>query len=210
MDDNAFAALMASILHFEGKLPGNGKPESDQKSDQLKSLADILFGMDFSTGVAKIKPSVAIEILKGEVPGFSGHFCYDVAESFTYDDLLTAVLYGAANGTAVNVNVLVATQLHEVGISIDFLAANLERGADRVNSKGLQASVLNLATWHNSGTQIPEEFDAYYRQYGRYPTDYGNQVLRSMPTSFRILEISGMYLPFNQDEIRYVIKDNLP
>lgn len=47
-------------------------------------------------------------------------------------------------------------ELQQPKISLEYLAANLQRGADRITGLGYQASVFNLASWHNEGVQTSE------------------------------------------------------
>jgi hypothetical protein len=78
MDDESFAALMTAILHWEGMLKGNGKPTSERIKDCLGEVAAQLFNYNASTGIANIRPSLALEILRGYVPGVDGVFDYTI------------------------------------------------------------------------------------------------------------------------------------
>ncbi len=199
MDENAFAALMTAILHWEGRLPGNAKPfwglrgvgdiSGGQIRDILGDLAGRFFGADVTTGIANIRPSVAFEILKGEIPGFQGRYCYNIEGGTTYDDIRNDPFRGLT----------LFNELQKEKVSLEYLAANLERGADRINTLGFQASVFNLAAWHHRGVQTRLEFQ-------RSPSaqSYGNVILSTMPTALRILSVQGRYLPYNLEEAEFV------
>lgn len=91
--------------------------------------------------------------------------------------------------------------------SIEFLAANLQRGADRVTARKFAASVFNLAAWHNAGVQTPIEFRS-----GR-GLSYANTMLGTMPEAFEVLfgpGFMGKYLPYNHDEEEFVDRKNRP
>ena len=204
MDDNAFAALLTAILHWEGKLPGNGNSASHQREDWLKDFADIQFGADFSAGIAKIKPSVALEILKGEIPNRPGQYCYSVTGGWTYTDLMSTIQMQGMFYTPFQI---LAVNLQDQKASIDYLAANLERGADRINGFGFQASAFNLGAWHNTGLQTPNEI--LTSQNGPKARSYGNTVLAAMPRAFNVLSIQGLYLPYNADGQQFIDVGNL-
>jgi hypothetical protein len=201
MDENAFAALMTAILHWEGRLPGNAKPfwgpggvgdiSGGQIRDILGDLAG-LFGADVTTGIANIRPSVAFEILKGEIPGFQGRYCYNIEGGTTYDDIRNNPFRGLT----------LFNELQKEKVSLEYLAANLERGADRINTLGFQASVFNLAAWHNTGVQTRDEFRD--PQIGPKAQSYANVILSTMPTALRVLGVQGRYLPYNSFEAEFV------
>ena len=208
MDDDAFAALMTAILHIEGKLPGNGKTPADQQRDRDNDFY-ATFGFNGSSGVAKISQSVAIQILRGEIPGMPGKYCYSIAGGYP-----EAGAFAQIGGAACDSRgcwdarfIPVASELAHPELSLEYLAANLERGADRVNTLGYQASVFNLAAWHNAGVQTPQEFSQPPN--GPKGASYGNVTLSLMPTAMRILGRPGKYLPYNSFERGFVTPPGL-
>lgn len=203
MDENAFAALMTAILHVEGKLPGNGNTPAVQEENKKKDEAAFWYGANVSTGIAKIKPSVAVQILRGEIPKMTEQWCYTIEGR---DPIAEAVIrFGpsACDGPWEKCwdprFWRAAAELSNPKISLEYLAANLERGADRINLLGAQASVFNLAAWHNRGAQTPEEF-----RRSLDAQSYGNVILSLMPTAFRVLNVQGRYLPYNAVEQEFV------
>jgi hypothetical protein len=100
-------------------------------------------------------------------------------------------------------------QLQVPKISIEYLAANLQRGADRITGMGFNASVFNLATYHSRGVQTLDEFQRCNvpdASCGSDAIGYGRAVLDSMREAFELLfsfepfGAYGRYLPYNQDE----------
>jgi len=76
LTDEAFAALMAAHLNRESRL-GAGNTIQSYGYDQLADFFGKNFGYEASTGIANIRPSVALEIEQGIIPGVSGTFNYD-------------------------------------------------------------------------------------------------------------------------------------
>jgi hypothetical protein len=200
MDDNAFAALMTSILHWEGRLPGSGKPDWGPRwwnplseGKYHDRLGDILglAGFESSVGIAKIRQSTAFMILKGNSPGIAGRFCYQIygAPYLSINNLMDLGTHG------LNMNQYLAQQLLDNKIALEFLATNLELGADRINALGYQASVFNLSTWYNGRAQTRQELFDNPAVLG-----YGNSMVATMPTALQLLfgsTTAGHYLPYN-------------
>jgi RHS repeat-associated protein len=209
MDDDSFASLMTVILHWEGRLPGNAKPPADQRRDQLGDLAAIIADYDASTGIANIRSSVALQILEGKIPGIEGTFCYEIEGGSSYVSLIMASSLGSSYGymhnaySTSNYGKILFYELQKPQISLEYLAANLQRGADRITALGFKASVFNLATWHNEGIQTPAELSD--RSRGPKARSYANVMLGSMPDGFAALGLPlGRYLPYNPDEVEFV------
>jgi hypothetical protein len=210
MDDASFAAFMTAILHWEGRLPGNAKPPEERDRDRLGDIAAITIGYDASTGIANIRPSVALEILEGRIRGLDMCFYYEV-KGVTLKDVKTlqAGLGGYRTGSQPYDPLKVLFYLlQDPRTSIEFLAANTQRGADRITTLGYKASVFNLAAWANAGVQTPNEFLA--PGVGPKGQSYGNVILGSMAEAFEVLFGSGFigrYLPYNMDEARFIDPD---
>lgn len=103
---------------------------------------------------------------------------------------------------------LLGVNLQDNLASIEYLAANLERGADRINNLGFQASVFNLAAWHNTGLQTPSEIRS--GSDGPKAKSYGNTILATMPRAFQVLGLQGLYLPYNDlEKEEFIDKGNL-
>lgn len=98
--------------------------------------------------------------------------------------------------------------LQDKKIALEYMAINLERGADRINGLNRQASIFNLSTWYNGGAQtLPELRNASDSIRG-----YGNTMLRTMPDALDLLfgsRTAGRYLPYNQDEQEFIASNLL-
>lgn len=206
MDDASFAAFMTAILHWEGKLPGNAKPKADRINDCLGDLAAQLIGYDASTGIANIRPSVALEILRGQIPGVNGVFDYQIEGGSTPNMvMLQSTLASVGQGSWFKPEQVLYYELQNPQINLEYLAANTQRGADRITALGYQASVFNLAAWANAGVQTPLEFAE--PGVGPKGQSYGNVILDTMPKAFEVLfgpGFVGRYLAYNPDEARFV------
>jgi len=218
MDDNSFAALMAAILHWEGKLNGNGKPQgtigdafdpntSSQWHDAAKELGGALMVGGQSYGIANIRIDVAMQILQGQIPGIPGTFCYQIAGGYDSNSLNWASFWSGVFGSWMPPEQVLYYQLAQPEISLEYLAANLQRGADRINAKGYEASIFNLASWHNQGVQTPEFIKSPNADQVVNGLSYANQVLNVLQDAFDSLgfsEIGSRFLPYNLDEAPFV------
>ena len=194
---------MTVILHWEGRLPGNGKPQPDQQRDALGDLAGATIGYDASTGYANIRPSVRLEILEGKIPGLEGTFCYKIAGGYDYNSLMWASFWTGVFGSWMRPEEILFGELQQPKISLEYLAANLQRGADRITGLGYQASVFNLASWHNEGVQTSLELRD--PAHGPKTVSYANVMLASMSDGFDALGLSlGRFLRYTENEKEFV------
>jgi hypothetical protein len=209
MDDASFAALMTAILHWEGKLPGNAKPQFEQFKDFVGDLGATLINYDASTGIANVRPSVAKEILQGYVPGVEETFCYEISGGLNYEQAVEVAALRSLRSDTGNqhypVERVLFFELQNRKKSIEYLAANTQRGADRISSLGFKASVFNLASWANAGVQTPSEF--LEPGIGPKGQSYGNTMLNTMPEAFEVLfgpGFVGRYLAYNAYEVQFI------
>ncbi len=191
LDDTAFAALMITALHWEGRLPGNAKPRTlnNWLHDTGSDLATAGGLWDGSTGIANIRPSVALELRQEG---------YKIQGSSYAEDIIAAC--------EVSPFQFLAFELQIPEVSIEYLAANLERGVYRVRAQGLEPSAFNLAAWLNTGTYTPVGFED--RKIGNKATSYGNTIVGTMSQAFAILDESGVYRAYNADEWQFIDEHN--
>ncbi len=214
MDDRSFAALMAAILRHErllsGLYPDNALYELFH--DKLPDLAGAILGRNSTTGIANIRPSTALELLEGIIPGVEGTFCYNIQEGPDYNSLLMLSGMSAGFGPNLSPTQILFNSLQEPRINIEYLAANLQRGAvriTRITHNIEKASAFNLATWHTRGVQTPREFTECTitdRNCGRDAIQYAKDVLGFMRGAFEALfgpGATGVYLEHNQQEEQY-------
>ena len=133
MDNNSFAALMAAILHWEGRLFGNLKPADQQRRDRWGDYAFIATGWDATTGIANIRPSVALEVLQAGYVIKGGRDYKTVLWLAALPDINTGnYLYARGGDSCDKLFNAIFYDLQDMNISIEYLAANLQRGADQL------------------------------------------------------------------------------
>jgi hypothetical protein len=107
---------------------------------------------NLSVWPANIRPSVAIEILRREVPlpRSTSFVTVPVAVAGSQIDLhsLTSqpMLYAA-----------VSNEISQPALAVEYLAANLERGLYRARFEGVPVTWRTLAAWHNQGIVSPRD-----------------------------------------------------
>jgi hypothetical protein len=212
MDDTSFAALMITILHWEGRLEGNAKPNTlgNLARDEGADAAMFLGFYDATTGVANIRPSVALELHREGYNIEGSDYNRSIEETSRQPRLqtpgsgLSGLDFGLTNCIPSSFEFL-AIELQNVTLSIEYLAANLERGVNRVRSLGFEPSAFNLAAWHNSGLQTPGQIDISSK--GPKAVSYANTIIGTMNEAFPFVG-SGVYLVYNAKEKSLVDANN--
>jgi len=199
LDDASFAALMITILHFEGRLPGNAKPNTfgNWLSDEGSDFATFVGVWNGTTGIANVRPSVAFELHQ---EGYSIE-----GSGYSADGLICRT---SPRNPRINPLQLLGIELQISTISIEYLAANLERGINRVRAEGLEPSAFNLAAWHNSGVYTPLGFANRDPKIGLKSRSYGNTIIGTMPEAFIFLGEGGIYRAYNANEQLFVDEKN--
>ncbi|GIV88676.1 MAG: hypothetical protein KatS3mg055_1194 [Chloroflexus sp.] len=158
MSDREFAIVMATILYNENfgwaeelAPPLRMVTPLYQEAQQQVNSG---IGANFSVWPANLRPSVAVEILAGEVPLADGsilHIPLQVEGSQIdlrqYHD--QRALFAA-----------ITTEISHDELAINYLAANLERGVWRAAIEGQPISWRTLAAWHNQGIVDPVAIQA--------------------------------------------------
>jgi hypothetical protein len=159
MSDQAFAAVIATILYNENF----GWVEEDIAplrvftplyQDIQRRANESPLGSNFSVWPANLRPSVALEILRHELP-ISGTQTISVpvrvAGSRINLDNYTSQedLYAA-----------ITAEISQGDMAVEYLAANLERGLYRAQAEGTPVSWRTLAAWHNQGIVSPQAIQA--------------------------------------------------
>ena len=230
LDDTAFAALLLTIVHKEGRLDGNQKPNTWEEwvSDEGADVATLAGKYDGTIGIANIRPSVAREILEGEIRGPNGDVigtgCYPIRNTGYYKFMKDNPdgidsdwpLVGAGDlfigfAPVMEWRTLLARELQDETMAIEYLAANMRRGADRARLLNAEPSAMNLAAYHRGGIQTPglQGYDAVSQDgipIGYNAVDYGYQVVKQMPELLLFVsQVPGAtygahYLDFNIDD----------
>lgn len=175
MSNREFAEVMATILYNENfgwaeelAPPLRMVTPWYQAAQQQANLSGM--GANFSVWPANLRPSVAAEILAGEVPLADGSVLraplrvegsrIDPAQYADQRALFAAITAEISNDE----------------LAINYLAANLERGILRAAIEGQPISWRTLAAWHNQGIVDPV-------------------AIRANPTSRDYVRRASAYLP---------------
>lgn len=160
MADHEFAEVMAVILYNEQ----NGWFEDEieplrlvtplyQASQRVLNQTGI--GSNFSVWPSNLRPSVALEILREEVPLPEPNQVLEVQLPLAGSSIDPAEftsqrqLYAAINA-----------ELSDHELAIEYLAANLARGVHRAHYENVPITWRALAAWHNQGIVDPLEIRA--------------------------------------------------
>lgn len=190
---------MAAHLNRESKF-GAGNTWQSYGYDQFFDCLGKTFGYDASTGIANIRPSVGVEILRGDLDVFPHSSGYEVYGS-RYDEFIrenTRVIDGVTvipGDQDRELRRLVFLELQDPVLSVEYLAANIERGVDRAIGKGITPSVFNLASWLWRGVQTRREFQTAWEQRGEIRNTHGAALVSDMPMAFRVLGLA--VTPYN-------------
>jgi hypothetical protein len=159
MSDYDFAVVIALVLYnenfgsLEDRVPSL-RPLTPYYQDAQIGLNE-LGGVDFSIWPSNLRPSVALEILRRQVPVPSP------------TSVITEPI--VVTGSRVNPNEyssqdeLYAALTREIAnphLSIEYLAANLERGLYRARFERVPVTWRTLAAWHNQGIVAPRDISA--------------------------------------------------
>ncbi len=151
MSDKEFAMVIALVLYNEH----NGWFEDAVTPvrvvtplyQQIQTGINIGgLGGNFSVWPANLRPSVALEILRHELPVPAKPFpitvpvrvfgsTIDVNDSVSQEQLFAEITQEISNES----------------MAVEYLAANLERGVYRAQYEGVPVSWRSLAAWHNQG-----------------------------------------------------------
>jgi hypothetical protein len=156
MSEREFAALIALLMYNEhfGWFEERVTPvqaltpfyESLQRQTNEAGLSNL------SIWPANIRPSVALEILRQQVPLPGGTKTITVPVTVAGSTIQPgsytsqAKLYGA-----------VSAEIADPKLAVEYLAANLERGVYRAHFESVPVTWRALAAWHNQGVVAPED-----------------------------------------------------
>ncbi|MBX0328167.1 hypothetical protein K2Z83_10805 [Oscillochloris sp. ZM17-4] len=159
MSDQELAAVIATILYNEnfGWLEDEIAPlraVTPLYQDLQRRANESPLGSNFSVWPANLRPSVALEILRRELP-LPGARVVSVPvrvagsridpDAYASQEELYAAITREISGDA---------------MAVEYLAANLERGMYRAAEEGAPVSWRTLAAWHNQGIVSPEAIRA--------------------------------------------------
>jgi hypothetical protein len=156
MSDYDFAVLIAQVMYnehfgwFEERVTPVQVFTPLYQDLQRETNAAGLSNM--SVWPANIRPSVAIEILRRELPlpRSTSVMTVPVAVAGSRIDLRS---YQSKAGLYMAVN----EEISQPALAVEYLAANLERGLYRARIEGVPVTWRTLAAWHNQGIVSPRD-----------------------------------------------------
>jgi len=156
MSDHDFAVIIALILYNEhfGWFEERVTPvqaltplyEDLQRQTNETGISDL------SVWPANIRPSVALEILRQQIP--LPHSTRVVTEPIAVSG--SAIHPGLVNSQK-ELYAMVTAEITDPELAVEYLAANLERGLYRAKLEGVTVTWRTLAAWHNQGIVAPAD-----------------------------------------------------
>jgi hypothetical protein len=182
MSDREFAEVLALLIYNEHNGWLEDEVEPLRVVTPVYEWAQVQANQqfprsDFSTWPTNLRPSVALEILRGEVP---------LPDS---TEVLTVPVQ--VHGSQIRPQdydsrrVLLAAIAREIGqdrLAVEYLAANLERGLYRAAYERVPVSWRTLAAWHNQGIVQPAQVRANAKA-----RDYVRRASAYLPLARRLL-----------------------
>jgi hypothetical protein len=159
MSDHDFAVVIALLLYNEhfGSLEEQVTPLRvlTPLYQDLQMRANEMSGGNLSVWPANLRPSVALEILRQQIP-------VPAPTSVITEPIRVA-------GSRLNIGVYrsrsdlyaaITQEIADPRMAVEYLAANLERGLYRAHFEGIPVTWRALAAWHNQGIIAPEDIRA--------------------------------------------------
>jgi hypothetical protein len=187
MTDEEFATVIALLLYNEnfGKL--------EERVAPLRALTPLYqdlqmkvneAGADLSVWPANLRPSVALEILRDELPTPTGMITIPIHVAGSQ---LKLSAFSSQQALYIALN----NEISKPCMAVEYLAANLERGVYRANLEGVPVTWRALAAWHNQGIVNARDIrnNPTASDYVRRAASYlpAAQELIAMPTECRYL-----------------------
>ena len=159
MSNHDFAVLIALIMYNEhfGWFEERVTPvqaltplyESLQRQANQVGLGNL------SVWPANLRPSVAAEILRSQVPLPRSGAMWSVPVR-----VAGTAIHPADYGSERALYAAITAEITDPQLAVEYLAANLERGVYRARWEGVPATWRALAAWHNQGIVAPEDIRA--------------------------------------------------
>lgn len=156
MSDYDFAVLIAQIMYnehfgwFEEQVTPVQILTPFYEDLQLETNATGLSNL--SVWPANIRPSVAIEILRQQLPlpRSTNTLTVPVSVAGSMIDPTRYQSQGALYAA-------ISKEISQPGLAVEYLAANIERGLYRAQLEGVPVTWRTLAAWHNQGIVTPHD-----------------------------------------------------
>ncbi len=159
MSDRQFAIVIAALLYNEnfGSLEEQVRPLRALTPfyQDLQMRANEIGGGNLSVWPSNLRPSVALEILRHQVPvpGPTAVITRPVTVVGSQIDI-------DAYASQSDLYAALTEELINPRLAVEYLAANLERGLYRAQFEGVPVTWRTLAAWHNQGIVTPEDIQA--------------------------------------------------
>lgn len=178
MNDEQFAVVLALLLyneHFgwaEDAIPPLRALTPLYQGAQVDANR---LGANLSVWPSNLRPSVALEILRAEVPVPGGTITRRVRVA----------------GARINLSILpddraryaaITADITDPELAVSYLAANLERGLYRAQYEGAPVTWRTLAAWHNQGIVSPDDIRA-----NATASDYLRRTAAYLPVATRLI-----------------------
>jgi hypothetical protein len=182
MSDREFAEVLAVLIYNEHNGWLEDEVELLRVATPLYEWAQVRANQqfprsDFSIWPTNLRPSVALEILRGEVP-LPGSTEALTVPLQVHGSHIHPQRYASRKA-------LLAAVSHEIGqdrLAVEYLAANLERGLYRAEYEQVPVSWRTLAAWHNQGIVQPAQVRANAKA-----RDYVRRASAYLPLARRLL-----------------------
>jgi hypothetical protein len=190
MSDQEFAEVMALVLYNEH----NGWVEDAIEplrfftpfyQDLQVQVNQSGIGSNFSVWPTNLRPSVALEILRQEVPVPGSRRKITVPVTVE-GSRITPDQYASDQ----HLLAAITTEISQDELAMEYLAANLARGVYRARFEGFAVSWRTLAAWHNQGIVNPEQI-----RDNPVASDYVRRASAYLPLARRFVANGGVEQP---------------
>lgn len=175
MTDREFATVVALVLYSEHVGWLDAEVAAVRPISPLYQQAQIAAsqwsGADLSIWPANVRPSVALEMLRGQVPVPKPTGVITVALSIDGSRVRPDAFEDERELFAA-----LSREIADPRLAVEYLAANLERGLYRAQFERVGVTWQALAAWHNQGIVAPRD-------------------IRSNPTALGYIGRTAAYLP---------------
>lgn len=189
MSDHDFAVIIALLLYNEhfGSLEEQVTPlrALTPLYQDLQLRANEMSGGDLSVWPANLRPSVALEILRHQVPVPAPTLV--ITEPVRVEGSQVNI---GAYGSRTQLYAALSQEIADPRMSVEYLAANLERGLYRTHFEHVPVTWRALAAWHNQGVVSPEDIRAN-------PTvrDYVRRTSAYLPIARALIDAAPPHTP---------------
>ena len=174
LDQASFARLIAVIIDNEQNVWFEDMVEPVRPLRPAYEYTQVLLnrhvaGSNYSVWPTNLRPSVALEVVRGEVP-----IPHAPGIMTTTLRVARSQIHPADFSNMDHLYAALNEEISDAPVAIEYLAANLVRGCYRARYEGVPQSWRTLAAWHNRGIVQPTQISQsgwtqdYLRRAGAY------------------------------------------